>query len=115
MTLKLLMRDEYGKDGTAKGWLFDKEKGFVIVDYGKEEGINLFPVELGAEELAPIIFKWLQGEEAESMELDGWDRNADHDGHNEKGFRVYCEDWGHVNGRWGCYAAVTPAYCWYGK
>lgn len=66
-TLRLIMLNEYGKETTAKGWIFDKEKGFLIVEYGNQSEMNRFPSPLGSKELAPMIWVWLNSDEAMSM------------------------------------------------
>jgi hypothetical protein len=117
-TLKLAMLDEYGKEATAKGWIFDKKKGFLIVQYGNESEMNRFPSPLGSKELAPMIWGWLKSDEALSVSKskDRWDGSVgDSDVEEEPGFRIYVEDWGHVGDRHGIVAAVKPIVCWYGK
>jgi len=39
----------------------------------------------------------------------------DHDGDNEKGWRVFTEDWGHVAGHNYAIAGIQPAWAMYGK
>jgi len=39
----------------------------------------------------------------------------DHDGDNEKGWRLYCESWGHVDNDPSAFAAVQPVWAMYGK
>jgi len=36
-------------------------------------------------------------------------------GDNEKGWRVYCEDWGKIDSDDYAFLAIKPAYIWYGK
>lgn len=112
-TLKLAMLDEYDKERKAKSWKFDPNKG-LILQWSNENGTS-FPIELSSVMLTEIVWEWLQSKEAKSMLFEGWDANADHDGDNELGFRVYCEDWGHVGGDYSAIIAIRPSYCWYGK
>lgn len=42
-------------------------------------------------------------------------RQPDHDGDNEKGWRLYNETWGMVGGDHSAFAAVEPAWAMYGK
>jgi hypothetical protein len=30
-------------------------------------------------------------------------------------FRVYCDFWGHVNGKWQAFVGIQPKWAWYGK
>lgn len=39
----------------------------------------------------------------------------DHDGDNSKGWRIYNEGWGHVDGHWSAIVAVTPSWSMHGK
>jgi len=39
----------------------------------------------------------------------------DHDGDNGKGWRVFCEGWGHVGGDYHAFVAIEPRYAMYGK
>lgn len=39
----------------------------------------------------------------------------DHDGDNGKGWRLYCEPWGYVDGDHYAFAAVEPVWAMYGK
>jgi hypothetical protein len=51
----------------------------------------------------------------------GWLEHADygsepdHDGDNGKGWRLYCEGWGHVDRDHCAFAAVQPVWAMYGK
>ena len=105
----------------AKGYLFDPEFGLVLLWYWPDKlsenhpPVQKFMAPLPAEKVAPMIMEWLKSEEAGKVKLEGWDRNADHDGHNSQGWRVYCGDWGHVGRYRGAIVAVTPAYMWHGK
>lgn len=39
----------------------------------------------------------------------------DHDGDNGKGFRLFCDFWGHVNGSHYSIIGISPAWAMYGK
>ena len=43
-----------------------------------------------------------------------WDRDADHDGSNSVGWRVFCGQWGHINNSDEA-LAIRPIFNWYGK
>ena len=51
----------------------------------------------------------------------GWLQSADygpepgHDGSNSKGWHVYTEEWGHVDGQWEAFLAIKPIWAWHGK
>lgn len=101
---------------TIAGYKFIKDKGLVLYNYISSSNTDAtkLPVPLSPNEIAPIVYKWLQSDEAKQVPCIGWDSDADHDGSNELGWRVYTEDWGHINGEWNA-IAIKPAYMWYGK
>lgn len=104
-------------DRKCTHYVIHPQKGMILLwyksDYDKEA--QGFPCPLTAKGVTPIVAQWLQSSEAAKIELADWDVDADHDGSNELGWRVYSEDWGHVAGRHGAICAITPAYMWYGK
>ena len=65
------------------------------------------PFKLDSEGATDFALRWLN-------ELD-YGKEPDHDGDNSKGWRVYCEGWGQVDGEWGAFLAVAPAWAMYGK
>lgn len=102
------------------GWRIDKEKGFILYWHVKDANVTPFPTNMSAKWLAPLIMNWLESDEAKEMQCTDWDSDTDHDGSNEYGFRVYTEEWGHINFDNGgidhyTIGAVRPAYLWYGK
>lgn len=65
------------------------------------------PFTMNVEQTTDFVWTWLNyahyGEE------------PDHDGSNEKGFRVFTESWGHVNDDHSTMCAIAPAWAMYGK
>lgn len=103
---------------TAKGYMIDPKKGLILLWVLDEHNSahQKFLAPLGAEALAENVYAWLQTEEAKAIPLEGWDKDADHDGHNSRGWRVFCEDWGHVGtAGYRAIVGITPAYMWHGK
>jgi hypothetical protein len=111
-TLKLAF-DQGGERTTAKGYFIDPTKGMVLVWHCEGKEVTPFPAPLKAETAAVVAWEWLQTEPA--VECKDWDEDFAHDGHNSAGWRVYCEDWGHVAGNRYAIVAIKPAYCWHGK
>lgn len=109
----LLAGDKEGEEGKVNGFVYDEEKGLILMSYGDD--MNKFPVPLGAKALTDIVWDWLQTDEAKAVKHTGNDINMPHDGHNEIGWRVYVEAWSRVGDRWGSIVAVKPKYLWYGK
>jgi hypothetical protein len=102
---------------TCNGWKITK-KGFILSwCLPSNSAFTPFPgnVEFTPKEVLPLILKWLQSDTLEEIEMNGWDANIDQDGHNSLGWRVYSEDWGHVDDYWEAICAIKPAYLWYGK
>lgn len=70
---------------------------------------------MSAEDIFPIVKSWLATEEAKSVPLADWEKDIDHDGDNIEGWRLYVEDWGHVDGQWGALCAVKRVMLWLGE
>lgn len=66
-----------------------------------------FPFAMDIEGMADFATRWLAS-------LD-YGRRPDHDGDNGRGWNVYTEGWGHVDGQWQAFVAVSPAWAMYGK
>lgn len=111
-----------GDSETAVGWTFNPDKGLVLLS-SIPDSVNdvskyvRFPVEMSADEVAPIVYKWLESNEAKNMKLSGWDAYCrDEEVENESGWRVFIEDWGHIEGVSGSpICAITPSANWLGK
>lgn len=117
--LKLAFKHgNFGRERTAKGWVINQNGGFILYSYVSEFDIlvNKFPLPLSAESVYPMIKQYLEDETAwTDTSFEDWDKDAQHDGHNTKGWRVYCEGWGHIQGHTGAFIAIRPAYMWMGK
>lgn len=101
---------------TAKGWIFNKDKGLILLwSVDGRTDVCRFPIPMFASDVVNMVYKWLGSNEALTMTFTGWDADADHDGCNELGWRVYVEDWGKVGGDSGAICAVRPSYNWLGK
>lgn len=96
----------------AVGYRIDPKLGFVLYKYDSPQMIR-FPCGLGAKQVLPLVLSWFESRPV--YEAVGWDSNCDHDGENGPGWRVYCEDWGHVGNERSAFLAIKPAFMWYGK
>ena len=115
--LKLVFKQE-GANTTCTGWNFDKQKGLILFwccENDNENDVKPFPVEMTAEQCFPFVKAWLSSNQAKTVELKDWDAETDHDGSNEMGFRIYCEDWGHVGDYHSAICAIKPVVLWFGK
>ncbi len=119
--LKLVFAQE-GDHTRAHAWVEHPEHGIILLwgipstgDYLRPYSCSKFLSPLTAEEVTPLIVTWLKSDEAKIVKCEHWDANADHDGSNSLGWRVYCGDWGHVGEERYSICAVKPAWIWYGK
>jgi len=122
-TLELAFVQDGGSNAKAKYFVIDKKKGLILLWYtadSQKKKVSKFLTPLTARAVAPIVMEWLQSDEAKTIELEDWDSNCNHDGSNSQGWRVYCEEWGHIRGENGLsyngsIVAITPAFMWHGK
>lgn len=99
-----------------KGYFTSEENGLVLCWTEVKNMQGWHPVTFtGVKDLTDFVWNWLQSSEAKYTKMQGWDDDCDHDGHNNLGWRVLVEDWGHVDRRWEAFVAIKPAYLWYGK
>jgi len=91
-----------------------KKSGLILL-WGNNGNCKELPCPLDFAGVVQLILNYLQSEEISSVECKGWDRDADHDGDNGKGWRIFVEDWGHVEGNSCVICAIKPCFIWYGK
>lgn len=110
-----LLFEQGGRNTNVKAWSISPEKGFILHQYTNEKATP-FPISINAKTACDIVWEWLKSDEAKKIKInDPWDVDLDFDGHSKEGWRVYTEDWGHVDGQWSALAVITPCYLWYGK
>lgn len=106
--------DQWSDNCTAKAWEHT-EKGMILV-WCKDQAANNLPAPMTADQVLPLVEAYLDSEDADSLELPRWSNNfGDSDVSCEKGWRVYVEDWGHVNNNHYAICAIIPSWAWYGK
>jgi hypothetical protein len=140
LTLKLAGMQESSRPDCFAGWRYVPDFGMVLYWHTKaEEGIAPFMHNLTAEEVTPVVARWLKSSEEAKAEVaklrvrrsaypewkepaygiedprSTWDLDQQHDGDNYPGWRVYCQNWGHVAGSHYSICAVRPAFMWAGK
>lgn len=104
----------FGRYSTATGWRTDERDGkprllFTWLRAPVEgSGWTPFVTPIAAEQALAVVKGWLN--------CANYGREPDHDGDNHKGWRVYCDSWGHVDpyGHAGL-CAIEPAWAMYGK
>lgn len=113
--LRLAFEQE-GDRTKCAGWKFEPENGIVLFWYvgDSDKDINQLP-DLTADEVFNLVSAWLRSDDAKKVPCVEWDADYDHDGHNSLGWRVYCEDWGHVGNHRNAICAIKPAFMWHGK
>lgn len=95
-------------------WRVTEQSGLILDWHDGNPNCTKLPAALDSSQVMSIVLPWLQTDSAKKTKLDKWDEDYDHDGHNGPGWRVYCGDWGHVEGH-GAIVAIKPVFMWYGK
>jgi hypothetical protein len=96
-------------------YVIDPKYGLILFNSHIQDLSIPFPVPMETEEIASLVFKWVNTANAKSIPHSKWCDNKDHDGSNESGWQVYCEDWGHIGTYTHPICAIKHAYIWYGK
>ena len=114
------LQDGWGNEQKCVAWVESVDYGLILLwsDYEGKSNKMLCPV--SSAECVPLVQAWLESDFATTVKPsarreDCWDGNADHDGSNGLGWRVYVEDWGHVGNFNAVICAVRPAFMWYGQ
>lgn len=79
----------------------------LILLWHEEKGAQALPYSLELEEAIHFVKGWLKRVE--------YDEEPDHDGDNEKGWRVFTEKWGHVAGHHYAIVGIQPQWASYSK
>jgi len=74
-----------------------------------EGSCQSLPFRMDLEETIVFVNGWLN-----QKGLD-YGQQPSHDGNSKKGFRMFTEDWGHVNKLTAAFVAIQPAWAVYGK
>lgn len=85
------------------------DKGLVLY-WHMAEGTKPLPCAMDWRSAADLAWTWLATVPDEEREA-----YLDHDGSNGKGFRIYNESWGHVDGSPYAIIAIQAVWAWYGK
>lgn len=96
----------------ATHYKITKKHGFIL--YWHEDGKDsiAFPYEMEYKDVVPFVWGWLQ-----KVEYGDYENPIDDGGDvdNVKGFRIFNEDWGHVDNSSYAFIAIRPAWAWIGK
>lgn len=140
--LKLAVKLLFSTSGHQKTEAFKYIPGYGLIFYwhtdksDKSKELNRLMKPMSAESTALYIWAWLQKspeasaeleklresddvdsseDEEESIRLSSWDNDIDHDGSNYVGWRLYVDDWGHVNSSPYAIGCIKPVFLWCGK
>lgn len=103
--MELAFRD--GPNMRAVGYRISTEKGLIFYQYGSSARMTALPFKIDAAGAADFATQWLAEQ--------NYGPEPDHDGDNGKGWRLYCEEWGHVDNESQAFVAVQPVWAMYGK
>lgn len=114
MALRVAFMQE-GHEATARSWVINREHGLGLCWARDHTGGTPFFTPISAGDALPMVWNWLEADDdAKAMKCEGTDADADHDGHNARGWRVH---FGDAEGAASSYAIcfVRPAFMWHGK
>ncbi len=97
------------RDKYALTWQREPKNRRLVFFWAKTDSPDFvaFPFEMDSDGAADFATRWLDSED--------YGIGPDHDGDNGKGWRLYCEGWGHVDDEWQAFVAVSPRWAMYGK
>lgn len=93
----------------ATNWVVEhrENKSRLILAWSEDINFIKLPVPMSAEECEPFVMAWLRTAD--------YGESPDHDGDNSKGWRVYNEAWGRIEGYTYSFVAIEPVWLMYGK
>ena len=97
--------------GDAWGWKELKDGTGIFLVWSETRDAFRFPCRLSAHDCAKLVQKWLEACPKEKRLNDP----GDFDGSVGNAFRLYVEDWGHVDGDHYAIVAIQATWAWYGK
>lgn len=89
------------------GYAIDPERGMVLYCSPSPQA-TLLPFEMSLAQAAEFAHEWL-------VQRADYGQRPDIDGDCEKGWRLYCQEWGRIGGDDHAFAAVKPAWAMYGR
>lgn len=106
--LKAALTIAFSEHRKIQSYRVDPVKGMIFYWVTEGANRNTLPFILDGERGAEFAHRWLE-ETAE------YPAEPDHDGSNSKGWRVYTDAWGSVNGEDYSVCAVQPFWMAHGK
>jgi hypothetical protein len=105
----LAMQIAFNSHKKAVGYRVTDEKGLILywIKPDKKDFVP-FPFEMNHAQAVDFCWGWVEATKPKGNE-------PDNDGDNDKGFIVYNEAWGHVDGDWQTFVAIGVIWAMYGK
>lgn len=97
----------FQNNSKAVGYKIKCKHGLVFYWHDDVKDLIRLPHKTGPADVLPVIKGWLAEQD--------YGEEPDHDGSNGKGWRLYNEAWGHVDGESAAFFAVKPEWAMYGK
>ncbi len=117
LELAIQIAFNFHNNKAAISYYIDKKFGIVFersIEEKSKRSISI-PFKMDAKKAADFAWNWLQDINYKDYEYQGMSSHYDGEADNKKGFEVYVEDWGHVNGASNAICGIRPAYIWIGK
>ena len=95
------------------GYVIDRKGARMVLLWSNYEKISdsvTLPFRMDAEGATDFVSRWL-----EALPNEVFLNDMDHDGSNSRGWRMYVNEWGRVEGYHGSIVAVEPSWAWHGK
>lgn len=105
----LAMQIAFRDHAKAVGYRISKEKGLILY-WSKTSVTDLIPFayDMNCQQATEFVWGWIESNPPKG-------ERPDHDGDNEKGFIVYTDSWGHVDGQWQAFVGIGVIWAMYGK
>lgn len=91
--------------GKATHFKADPEKGLLLA-LSESSKLDPLPYPMDRAAATEFVWHWLAAAD--------YGRKPGHDGDNEGGWLVYCEDWGHIGNPY-TFVGILPIWAMYGK
>lgn len=98
----------------AAAWSVDRDGKRMVLYWiapdreERRENVHPLPVPMGLEQIVALVESWLSTVD--------YGPEPSTDGSTDKGSRVYCENWGKIEGHgWSSFVAIEPEWLVYGK
>lgn len=113
LKLAMALADDYNEGDkrtrakTVNGFAVNVGR-LVFFQYDSDKGMTPFPTPVSLDRAAEIAFDWLGAQE--------YSPEPDHDGSNSKGWRLWRDTWGRIDGYGhAAFVAIEPFWIEYGK